>query len=61
MRLNGEVAMRELQEIVGLSESGVKKVIKQLREDIAKNYYITGDRLSPKGVRLDRALVEYRF
>ena len=31
MRLNGEVTMRELQEIVGLSESGVKKVIKQLR------------------------------
>jgi len=33
MRENPAVTIRELQEIVGLSESGVKKIIKQLRTD----------------------------
>lgn len=33
MQENPAVTIRELQEIVGLSESGVKKIIKQLRTE----------------------------
>lgn len=33
IRKNPAVTIRELQEIVGLSESGVKKIIKQLRTE----------------------------
>ena len=31
MRSNSSVTIRELQDITGLSESGVKKIIRQLR------------------------------
>lgn len=33
IQLNPSVSIRELQELVGLSESGVKKVLRQLRND----------------------------
>jgi hypothetical protein len=35
--------------------------VSELHEDIAKNYYITGGRLSPKTIKLDRGLVEYKY
>ena len=31
IRQNSSVSIRELQELIGLSESGVKKVLRQLR------------------------------
>lgn len=33
IRQNPSVSIRELQELIGLSESGVKKVLRQLRND----------------------------
>ena len=33
IRQNPSVSIRELQDLVGLSESGVKKVLRQLRND----------------------------
>lgn len=33
MRQNPSVTINELQDIIGLSESGVKKIIRQLRTD----------------------------
>ena len=33
IRQNSSVSIRELQDLVGLSESGVKKVLRQLRND----------------------------
>ena len=33
IRQNSSVSIRELQELIGLSESGVKKVLRQLRND----------------------------
>jgi ATP-dependent DNA helicase RecG len=33
MRKNPKISIKELQEITELSESGVKKIIRQLRQD----------------------------
>ena len=35
--------------------------VSQLSDDIAENYYITGYRLTPKSIKLDRGLVEYKY
>jgi hypothetical protein len=33
--------------------------ISKINEDLAEHYYVTGNRSSPKGIKLDRSLVQF--
>lgn len=53
IRRNPSITIRELQEVTGLSESGVKKVLRQLKaEGLIQR--VSGDKGGPWEERIDK-------